>query len=58
MSGLIWVQTICHSDGILARIFENVSFEEKKEKKHTSRYKKYVQNYLVGKELTIYMHML
>ena len=30
MSGLIWIQTVWHSDGIPERSFKKVDFEEKK----------------------------
>ena len=44
MSGLILVQTVCHSDGIPERyIFENVNFEEENQKS--------MQNYPAYKEL-------
>ena len=29
MSGLIWIQTVWHADGIPARIFEKVNSEKK-----------------------------
>ena len=39
MSGLIWIQTVLHSDGISERIFEKVDFEkyqqtDRQQKKH------------------------
>ena len=37
MSGLIRIQTTCHSDGIPERVFVKVNFEEKKNQKTTNR---------------------
>ena len=46
LSGLIWIQTACHSDGIPERIFRKKDFE------NISRRQKCMQNYPVGIELT------
>ena len=44
MSGLIWIQTISHSDGIPERIFEKVDFEKNQQTT------KKLENYPGGKE--------
>ena len=45
MSGLIWIQTVLHFDGISERIFRKVGFEKNQQ---TTKSKK---NYLTCKEL-------
>ena len=47
MSDLIWIQTVCHSDGIAERIFRKNLIMKK-----ISRQKS-MQNYPVGKEITL-----
>ena len=47
MSSLIWIQTVCHSDGIPERILGKDVILKK-----ISRRQKSMQNYPVGKEIT------
>ena len=37
MSGLIWIQTVCHSDGIPAEIFQKVDFEKSHQTKFSMK---------------------
>ena len=49
MSGLIWIQTVWHSDGIHERIFQKNDFEERQQM---------IKSYPVGKELTLKIQFL
>ena len=45
MSGLIWIQTVWHPDGVSERIFEKVDFEK-------IRSQNIMKNYTACKELS------
>ena len=47
MSGLIWIQTVWHSDGMSERIFQKVDFE------NISKWQNSMKNYPVSKDLNV-----
>ena len=49
-SGLIWIQTVWHSDGISERFFEKVNLKKKK----IHKWQKSMQNYPTQKKLTTF----
>ena len=47
MSGLVWIQTVWHSDGIPEIIYDNVNFEKNQQK--TFFFKKITQHARINK---------